>query len=275
MGGRLLDLLLAFLFAFIAAGVVELGRKKGKVEKWRDFLLHSARVASYLLVGYYVLLMVLIAPEFLTLSSANYEGEELVVRTIHPFGFQRERVVAFVVSPVGWQNSHINVRKGERISFSAHGMVNIAAGELLQTVQARLRIENQHKLAGMPPESLSQKELASIDLRYGLDWVGPAGFPGKYRSVTSPGSERLLAGHSAEFGALMGAVTYERAEPNLPDSVVFRIGAERPWMSVPHDGELWFNVNDLGFFPDSPSDQMGRWYRDNIGFFTVVVTILD
>jgi len=271
---RLLEVALALVLAFVAAAVVEFATSKGRVERWTEFLSHSARGAAYVVIGFYVLSMMLTAPGFLKFSSASHEGGKLVVTTFSPFHLRKERVASFVVSPVGWQNSHIGVKQGDSVYFSASGKISAGTWQVLQTVQKALEIENRHRASNQPIDDLSTDELNALKLDFGLDWVGPSGYEGKYRSLSSPGRERWLAFHGANYGALIGAITSVPPSPNPPDTATFKIGAGTA-MRVPHDGELWFNINDVGFFPDSPTDQMGRWYRDNSGFFSVVITVID
>jgi hypothetical protein len=229
------------------------------------------KVTGAIVALFYLVTAVAVIGVFATsgmrLTSARYENGSVQISQLIPW--RHQTVTTYVVNPVGWQNSGIRVTRGQHITFQARGKVTIAMSELLKSVETRLGIERRRRDAQLDPDDFTPAELDSIQTPF--DWVGPDGY-GRYVSHTKPGRERTLPIPSASFGALVGLIGDESGPPERPDGTSFLIGSRRD-LVADRDGVLWFNVNDVGSYADRAADYARIWFRDNAGFFLVVVSI--
>lgn len=276
VGAREMLAIIAYVLAIIyySAGLLATAREVGpeKIRTSKSFALRAILVLFYLITTYYIG-AIIIASGPLTFSGIRYENGELVARTVVPFHVERQRVSTFIVSPAGWQNSHIKVKAGQHLLFSAAGQVNLSLSRLVEIAQLRTRIEERRRKAGLPTDAFSPIELDSITPAKGYDWVGPDGVE-KYVSATNPGRESTLALPQARYGALIGAISGPARSSRLPEATAFLIGSGRS-LVVKDDGELWFNVNDVGYYPGKAPDYADIWHREDIGFYSVVMMISD
>jgi hypothetical protein len=180
-----------------------------------------------------------------------------------------------IVHPRGWQNSHVEVRKGDRITFNASGSITISMQALLDKVEQYTAIERKIlETKKYPPEAFltnEQKELLASE----FPWMGPNGDEsGETERITYSGRSQNKIFSDQPFGVLIGAIKPEHDEglPNEKNgSFIFVIGAKKELEVSDTEGELWFNVNDALIpdfrqFPDF-------FYSDNLGYFMVKVRI--
>lgn len=181
-----------------------------------------------------------------------------------------------VVSPEGWQRTGIVVQPGSTISFSAGGKICIDMNEIWEKVQ--LRKSYEEKIASQrgirsndPTETRVPEDYFTAEQKRSLildrPWVDPDGFSLDtfQPSFRSRRGRYLLPDKPA--GGLVAAIKTGNNPPERKD--VFFVGTEDS-LSVPSQGELWFNVNDVQFSdPANP----GLFYNDNVGTFWVKIVV--
>jgi hypothetical protein len=183
-----------------------------------------------------------------------------------------------VVNPEGWQQTAIEVRQGDHISFHADGKICIDLHDITEKVENRLRYEeewakklgirrNDSTETRIPEDYFTDEQKRSLVLN--RPWVDPGGFDLAHFQPTfrSRRGRYLLPDENA--AALVAAVP---AAPNNPPSRAdaFLVGRAKEDYVAGHSGRLWFTVNDVQFNdPNNP----GLFYNDNVGSFWVRVSI--
>jgi len=246
------------------------GAREGGPESIHDSknkLLRAALILFYVVTGYYVGGQIY-ASRSLRITTLEPSQTGLLFSSFTPFHRTEHRLVTYVASPVGWQNTGISLRLGDRVLVTAAGRVNIAISEVISASQRRLAIESARDSQGLHPDMFTDHELSLITPRY--DWTGPDGY-GNYRGAY-PGRDTTLAFRDAPFGALIGQIVPEGASPVRPIGRPFLIG-KRLETTIDTSGNLWLNVNDVGYYSNKPADYASTWYRDNVGFFVVTLFI--
>jgi len=161
--------------------------------------------------------------------------------------------------------TNIHVTEGQSLSMWGEGRVNVGLASLVAA--AERGDENAY------------------------DWVGPAGevdasgFPVIRQDRGLPGRERCLLSQAAPYGALLAIITpSDRIVPATVrsltmDTDVFVVGTHLE-TTVQTSGYLTLAVNDVYLDRaecDPASAEAGRdpgtFYRDNIGFFTVRLSV--
>jgi hypothetical protein len=180
-----------------------------------------------------------------------------------------------VIHPNGWQDSHILVKRGQRIDCSVGGSVNIDLSGTVELALLRRDYEAQvlRRLGRtvvssdvQPPEdSLSPSEIEQLSDRLRFQpWAGPNGHNPVTAVSRSRSSRRAMPG--APLGALIAQIRY--GDSPEQSTSPFLVGERLADFEVPQSGALWFNVNDV-IFPGDPD----LYYADNVGFFFAVVTL--
>lgn len=192
-----------------------------------------------------------------------------------------------VVHPHGWQPTEILVRRGDRLSFSAAGSINVDLPGIISKVTLRHDFEQEIlKKKRLNPASTDVKSLPEsyfksdltgaqlASLRLARPWTGPEGIRD---ALLSPGAfaarihKRVMP--DQPLGGLIGGIG-DGAERPPETSRVFFIGRnyDGGQYVVGEDGELWLNVNDVW---DDQNQYKRIFYEDNIGAFWAKVTVLS
>jgi hypothetical protein len=188
-----------------------------------------------------------------------------------------------VVSPQGWQETGIAVRKGDHLTIEANGKVHIDLSGLNAALAARRsadeRVEGEEQKAGrwdadkkngfLPEDHYTPDE--KVKMRPIWHWTGPEGIketaeyalPGRMKNCILPGGN---------YGALLGAIRETGAKPSKDD--VFLVGSGSGGSGndivAKRSGKLYFTVNDV---QSNDKDFPTMFIEDNIGFFYAKVTI--
>ena len=187
-----------------------------------------------------------------------------------------------VISPQGWQESGISVRKGDHVSVQAFGRVHIDLSGLNASLAARRaadqRVIEEETKAGRweaekntfaPEDHYTADEKARM--RPTWHWTGPDGIGDTSIHALKARMDRsVLPG--ANYGALLGAIRESGVTPASSD--VFLVGSGTDKSGIPiepkRDGKLYFTVNDV---LSNDKDYPDMFFEDNIGFFYAKVTI--
>lgn len=188
-----------------------------------------------------------------------------------------------IVHPQGWQNTGIHINKGQRIIFKADGRVNIDGGGLFKTIIHRKDLEEKlRKKLNLNTESNDERD--TPEYRFSKEanrddsiesvmllrpWIDPNGFPpntmNQTVSLTFGNRGKRLELPSTPLGCLIGRVG---DDPTIAHP--FKIGAQHELVSEA-DGDLYLNVNDVKNL--QPNLRQEMFYQDNLGFFSVIITI--
>lgn len=198
-----------------------------------------------------------------------------------------KKQVLVVVRPQGWQNTHLPVKAGERLSFEAAGRVSIDLQGLIDAAQRMNTLEqderNKHhqeidESKQKAPEDFFDEDQSTRDRynelksKFSYLWAEPEGLKdqdGRYviEDKDYPGRTKNKAIPNAPYGALIGAIIPIKDEP-LDKKDFFLIGKSES-MYAKGAGELWLNVNDVIDKGDPIESKI--YYFDNVGFFWVKV----
>jgi hypothetical protein len=182
-----------------------------------------------------------------------------------------------VIPPQGWQESGIQVRKGDQIHFEAYGRVYIDLAGLNAALAARhdadQRIIAEEKKAGRwdsekdtfaPEDHYTADDLAKI--RPTWKWSDPQGIEDTPKYALPARMKRSIL-PNGRYGALLGAIPELGSRPTVDDT--FLIGASNDVVAK-RSGKLSFAVNDVQS-NDKAFPEM--FFADNIGFFYAKVTV--
>jgi hypothetical protein len=206
-----------------------------------------------------------------TISSKD---SHVVFESIEKSSGNREIVV--IVSPEGWQNTNIDIHKGDKISFAAGGMICIDMDSIWEKVHLRLQYEDEiakahNILRDNDKETRAPEDFFTEDQKKSLilnrPWVDPDGFSLDtfQPSFRSRRGRYVLPDKPA--GGLIASITNGTKEPSRQDA--FFVGRENDIVSD-KDGQLSFNVNDVTY--NDPQNQ-NLFFNDNIGSFWVRITV--
>jgi hypothetical protein len=187
-----------------------------------------------------------------------------------------------VISPQGWQETGISLRKGDHVSIEAYGKVHIDLSGLNFSLTARRAADNrviqEEKDAGRweaekntfsPEDHYKPQELTDIHPTW--HWTGPDGIGDTSQHALKARMDRsVLPG--GNYGALLGAIRETGVTPDTAD--VFLVGSGTSKTGVPIEakrgGKLYFTVNDVR---SNDEEYPNMFFEDNIGFFYAKVTI--
>ena len=198
------------------------------------------------------------------------EGTQIFFQTA-----STEKTYYVVVHPQGWQNTLVPVKKGNRIRCKAQGSVNVSLQALIDYAELRHGLEEKYvrkyhidgRSMDVPENHFTAKEWQS--LRLNRPWTGPDGLVGFAPTYQGHLNTRLLPKEA--LGALIGAVRENSSfstNPTRQDA--FLIGSNHEF-DAPSDGYLWMAANDDSL--DGPNMIENLYRVDNIGFYSVVVTV--
>jgi len=190
-----------------------------------------------------------------------------------------------IVNPQGWQKTDIEIRPGDRLSFSADGKVCIDLHDIMEKVDRRIGYEDKYAAekqikrndpaeTRVPEDFFNPGERESLVLN--RPWVDPGGFDlNKYEpSFRSRRSRYLLPQENA--AGLIAAIKSGASVPPARSDAFF-VGRSKSCVmggskdcGNSQEGWLWFTVNDVQYNdPNNPN----LFYNDNIGVFWVRVAI--
>ncbi len=190
-----------------------------------------------------------------------------------------------VISPQGWQETGISVKKGDTINFEVGGKVNIDLEGLNVALDARRAAENriigEEKKAGrwekekddfLPELHYTPED--KLNARPRWRWNGPDGMSDqemkdarKRDETASPARQKRAVLPAKGYGALLAAIRETNVLPAPADA--FFVGSSGVYVA-PRSGKLYFTVNDViaddKDFPD-------MFFIDNIGSFYARVSV--
>jgi hypothetical protein len=185
-----------------------------------------------------------------------------------------------IVHPQGWQDTDIEVKEHQLMTFKAGGQIQVDVNGLVEQARQRAVWE---QLLRQPPTSLNPDSEADTNIpedhftpqqvaqmkdeRLYRPWTGPNGYPPQVRAWRARNAR--LIGRDAPLGALLGQVR----GPDGSRSDIFIIGAGGAGHAIPaaKDGTLWVTVNDVGSDNTVPL----LFFRDNVGFFWLKAEVAD
>lgn len=184
-----------------------------------------------------------------------------------------------VISPQGWQETGISVKKGDTINFEVGGKVNIDLQGLNLALNARIaandRIINEEKTAGRWEK---EKDDFAAELHYTTEdkrnvrphwhWTGPDGMSvQEMKELANPAHQKRSVLPAKGYGALLAAIRETNVLPTGDDA--FFVGSSLVYVA-PRSGKIYFTVNDVTYedrdFPD-------MFFVDNIGAFYARVSV--
>jgi hypothetical protein len=189
-----------------------------------------------------------------------------------------------VISPEGWQETGISVRKGDHLNIDANGRVHIDLSGLNAALAARSaadeRIEDEEKRAGRWTADMKNDGFAPEDhytddekqrIRPTWHWTGPEGIAETREHALAGRMKRcILPGQN--YGALLGAIRETGVTPAADDIFLVGSGSNGSGHDIvaKRSGKLYFTVNDV---ESGDKDYPDVFFDDNIGFFYAKVTV--
>jgi hypothetical protein len=183
-----------------------------------------------------------------------------------------------IVNPQGWQKTSIDVRPGDRVSFSANGKICIDLHNIWEKADLRAKYEEEWaRKKGIkrddPNETQVPEDYFTDEQRRSLmltrPWVDPGGFDlaAFQPSFRSRRNRYLLPDVNAAslIGAIKGG---SNGTPARSDA--FFIGRSKDDYPVSQSGWVWFTVNDVQYKDETNAN---IFYNDNIGSFWVRVVV--
>ena len=198
-----------------------------------------------------------------------------------------------VIHPQGWQETGIQVRKGDAVRLSAEGSVAIDLQGLVASVNRRIALEDRARALAqqrhqdlnqlLPERQWTPDQIKSIMPRRA--WTGPNGYAYWLYDTTSGARTNNKMMPQARYGALLMAFSPTGQTPTTQQVILVGRGQydnanpcekDENGTCVFHadrDGKLWFIVNDVwdsqdSLFPD-------KFYIDNIGQFYARVSVTE
>ena len=221
----------------------------------------------------------------LTATDATLGSTNTKVAFTHSEGsfLSHKKAYVVVVSPQGWQNTEIEVKRGDRFDVAAGGKINVNLQDIVESVRERNE-EERRILAQNPglkkdpkkaPEDFPQFDVTRF--RLDLPWNGPEGVQAAETSNEDPSYSGRTARRvkpDAPLGALIGYVappgtTDEQLwKKPAPYSELFVYPGKATTLTADKDGVLWFTVNDVMYQgADWRDDDL--FFRDNVGSFWI------
>lgn len=215
-------------------------------------------------------------------------GNQIVLER-HPSDYENEYVV--VIHPQGWQETGIQVRRGDTIRLAAGGSVEIDLHGLVDSVNRRTNLEAQGRKTSearrdpgrfLPERRWTSKQVQSIMPVRG--WTDPDGYAYSLQDTTFPGrtDNKMMPG--APYGALLMAISPTRQMPTPRQAILVGMGRyddkRNPCQKdksgvcrfeAGSDGKVWFIVNDVWDGADSQFPD--KFYIDNIGSYYATVSV--
>lgn len=188
------------------------------------------------------------------------------------------RFDTLLIHPRDWNDPAIKVKKGDKISISALGSVNVAAGLLNQSLATQYMHRQKNESDGIGRDVGLMTELQIHDSQLIVPWNGPEGF--RSSSITKNNvkkthdkeSENRIIPHE-KIGQLVIAVVSTGSCPTKGET-------RNSFQLVPYhknlqfiaefDGNICFVVNDQ-YSQDHQVNQL--FWDDNLGFFAVNLKI--
>ena len=170
---------------------------------------------------------------------------------------------------------------GDQVSFESGGSVQINLADLVRSITVRVDAENKlyddkskqckcdARKNDYRPE-LDFSDDINKQIVPGFGWTGPDGNE-ETDAAANPSRRKLSILPSANYGALLGAISRSGAQPVRSDA--FLIGSSYVEVAS-KTGKLWFTVNDI--WDDQNRSAPGfknKFFVDNIGFFYAKVTV--
>jgi hypothetical protein len=188
-----------------------------------------------------------------------------------------------VISPQGWQETGISLRKGDRVSIEAYGKVHIDLSGLNKSLAARRdaddRVIGDEKKT--PGKWEAEKDTFSPEDHYTDDerknirptwhWTGPDGIADTpLYALKARMARTVLPG--GNYGALLGAIRETGVTPDTPDVFLVGSGTSKTGIAIEakRGGKLYFTVNDVQSYD---KEYPNLFFEDNIGFFYAKVTV--
>jgi hypothetical protein len=183
-----------------------------------------------------------------------------------------------IVSPQGWQETAIQLKENDTLSFEAGGKVYFDLEGLVRSLDERQKaeervIEHEKKLGRweaekshfLPEHYFTQRERALITPPW--HWTDPNGDPATGGLANLYRKEKAIM-KDRNYGALLGAIRETGAEPKRDDA--FFVGRSNT-IKAKQSGKLYFIVNDV--WDDDDAAFPNKFFIDNIGDFYVKVTV--
>jgi hypothetical protein len=183
-----------------------------------------------------------------------------------------------IVSPQGWQETAIQVKERDTLSFEAGGKVYFDLEGLIRSLDERHKaeervIEHEKKLGRweaekgqfLPEHYFTQQERVLSTPPW--HWADPNGDPAT-GDLANPYRKEKAIMKERNYGALLGAIRETGTEPKRDDA--FFVGRTNT-IKAKQSGKLYFIVNDV--WDDDDPGFPSKFFVDNIGDFYVKVTV--
>jgi antitoxin (DNA-binding transcriptional repressor) of toxin-antitoxin stability system len=239
---------------------------------WRKFVSFFGLLFSLSVLSFIVGSLVIQRLKIESVSEVDLSSGKILFKTT--FGGKSEYVT--IIHPQGWQDTDIQVKKGEHIKITSGGKITVDLAGIVETVQRRKEIEKKYERSkGLQRTSEAPEQIPELyfsdqekkSLKFNRGWVGPNGYVDLFtkQSFRARAKRKLLP--DKNLGMLLGAVNTGNQYP--AKGQIFPIGTGLNDFLAPDDGYLWFVVNDdtNDYDPTNPD----LFFGDNLGFFWVKV----
>jgi hypothetical protein len=235
------------------------------IKSWGN-VMRTLVVAIIVFAGAYLVLHKILDTPNLNISVAGSEirvGENDVLKTN-------------LISPHGWTNAKIDVKKGDKLIIDASGSVNVSFGDMAIDLTNAINIAATKENGNV--DSFTKDELWKSTLTY--PWNGPEGIEFEKlkgdlaKNRVEAAKEKLLF-RGAKVGQLLILNHKKSTDPQLQrlgmDAEVYKYAGTPLMIEIKEDGRLFFGVNDIVL--EDKANAHITW-QDNIGYFSIV-TLID
>jgi hypothetical protein len=197
---------------------------------------------------------------------------EQIIFERHASEYETEYVV--VIHPQGWQETGIQVKKGDTLRLSSDGSVAIDLQGLVTSVNRRSKLEARAKRTTppikwnqlLPERQWTPDETTSIMPKRA--WTGPDGYTYDPQDTDFVARTNNKIMPNERYGALLMAFS---PTGKIPSSSQARLAGTEGTFQIPCDGKVWFVVNDV--WDDQDPLFPNKFYIDNIGQFYAKVSV--
>lgn len=183
-----------------------------------------------------------------------------------------------LVHPLGWVGTTFEVKKGDSVTLTVSGRVNVAMGRMIDSLElvSKTKLENQETIHHRELEYFTQQQIERATFAY--PWCGAAGVHeselrnGAKESAAATRKQRV--DEDARVGQLIAIIAPTNKCPDrgkIPSGVQHvAYDGEDSAFTVEKAGKLCFVVNDITYENDD-IDELA--WQDNLGFYLVRIKI--